>query len=194
MTTPNNQTKTSNTSTADQVDTDSSATLTESTHSVTESGKINSSFASTEATYSVTTESTIQSTNESAENHVSTVSAKTTNSIIDFADISVITSLMPLTFVMSNYRRAYYRPFNTPLPHNLIGVVENIFKLYANRIHISEVECHEQILEKEINAVMKQITEQAFKLDTNMHSDVGVIAEYLWTSSKKYRKHRKQNL
>ena len=186
MTTPNNQTKTSNTSTADQADTDSSATLTESTHSATESGEADASFASAEATYSVTTESTTQSTNKYAENYTSTVSAKTTSSIIDLADISAITSLMPLTFATSNYKRAYNRPFTAPLCHDLFEAVENIFKLYANRVHISDVECREQILEKEVNAAMEQITEQAFKLGANMQSDVGVIAEYLWTSSKKH--------
>ena len=97
---------------------------------------------------------------------------------------TVIVPLSERTFATSNFKR-YYDDAEAPLfQHYLLSAVNNMLKLYANRLNPLK---NRSTLATHVNEFMKKIQNDAFKAHKDMGEDVGIVAEYLWTSGKIHR-------
>lgn len=94
------------------------------------------------------------------------------------------------TFAKSNYKRIYAATKPATFQHYLLGAVNNVLKLYATRI--SKL-THEEI-EVAVHDFMQKIQEDAFKDDNALKTDVGAVAEYLWTSEQSHNVFRHREL
>merc|ERR1719201_549987 len=98
------------------------------------------------------------------------------------------TGVVPLpsrTFNTSNYKRFYTGADTIGLQHHLLSAVENMLKLYAKRINITEEQDDGMFIEVDVMGAMIQIQDDAFRHCAAMKNDIEVMAEYLWTSCKK---------
>ena len=89
----------------------------------------------------------------------------------------------PRTFASSNFKAIYARTKRAHFQHNLLGAVEKLMTLYAARLNPT---LDEEFLQDAVQKSMQTIQTEAFKNDQALQNDVDGVAEYLWTSAKKF--------
>jgi len=83
------------------------------------------------------------------------------------------------TFATSNYKRIYERAKPAAFQHYLLGAVNNVLALYTARVN---TKLSQDELENSVHEFMAKIQSDAFKNNAALQTDVGAVAEYLWTS------------